>query len=297
MALDGDMADLTEAIEHDAKIEFISRDDPRALETDPPRRRARACRAVQSLWPGTQVTIGPVIEKRLLLRFLPQRAVHAGRFCRDREGRCARSSRATNRSPGSVGSRKDQTGFFATRRETSSRAGRRHSRRTSRSRSTSRATGSISAAARIFDLDRKGRQRLQVDEGGGCLLARRFEQSDADAHLRHGVRQAGRPRCVSEQIEEPKSATIANWGANSICFTSRKKAPAWCSGTRRAGPSSRRDRYMRRRLTGDYSEVNAPQILDKVLVGNLRPLGLVPRGTCSPPNPPATRLRTSAGLR
>ena len=35
--------------------------------------------------------------------------------------------------------------------------------------------------------------------------------------------------------------------------------------------------YMRRRLTGDYSEVNAPQILDKVAVGDLRPLGLVPR--------------------
>jgi threonyl-tRNA synthetase len=32
MALDGEMVDLTEAIEHDAKIEFISRDDPRALE-------------------------------------------------------------------------------------------------------------------------------------------------------------------------------------------------------------------------------------------------------------------------
>ncbi len=35
--------------------------------------------------------------------------------------------------------------------------------------------------------------------------------------------------------------------------------------------------YMRRRLAADYQEVNAPQVLDKQLVGNLRPLGLVSR--------------------
>ena len=32
MALDGKLADLTDPIEHDAKIEFIGREDPRALE-------------------------------------------------------------------------------------------------------------------------------------------------------------------------------------------------------------------------------------------------------------------------
>jgi len=62
MALDGDMADLTEAIEHDAKIEFISRDDPRALELIRHDAAHVLAEAVQSLWPGTQVTIGPVIE-------------------------------------------------------------------------------------------------------------------------------------------------------------------------------------------------------------------------------------------
>ena len=36
-----------------------------------------------------------------------------------------------------------------------------------------------------------------------------------------------------------RSATIASLAANSICSISRKKVPAWCSGTPRAGPSSR----------------------------------------------------------
>src|SRR4029077_4022153 len=62
MALDGDMADLTEAIEHDAKIECSSRDDPRALELIRHDAAHVLAEAVQSLWPGTQVTIGPVIE-------------------------------------------------------------------------------------------------------------------------------------------------------------------------------------------------------------------------------------------
>ena len=62
MALDGDLVDLADAIEHDAKIEFIPRDDPRALELIRHDAAHVLAEAVQSLWPGTQVTIGPVIE-------------------------------------------------------------------------------------------------------------------------------------------------------------------------------------------------------------------------------------------
>ena len=62
MALDGTLADLTAPIEHDAKIEFVGRDDPRALELIRHDAAHVLAEAVQSLWPGTQVTIGPVIE-------------------------------------------------------------------------------------------------------------------------------------------------------------------------------------------------------------------------------------------
>src|SRR6476619_7097490 len=62
MALDGVLTDLGDPIEHDAKIEFISRDDPRALELIRHDAAHVLAEAVQSLWPGTQVTIGPVIE-------------------------------------------------------------------------------------------------------------------------------------------------------------------------------------------------------------------------------------------
>ena len=62
MALDGALTDLADSIERDAKIEFVSRDDPRALELIRHDAAHVLAEAVQSLWPGTQVTIGPVIE-------------------------------------------------------------------------------------------------------------------------------------------------------------------------------------------------------------------------------------------
>src|SRR5437763_13916984 len=62
MALDGRLADLSDPIEHDAKIEFLTREDPRALELIRHDAAHVLAEAVQSLWPGTQVTIGPVID-------------------------------------------------------------------------------------------------------------------------------------------------------------------------------------------------------------------------------------------
>jgi len=62
MALDGVLADLADPIEKDARIEFVSRDDPRALELIRHDAAHVLAEAVQELWPGTQVTIGPVIE-------------------------------------------------------------------------------------------------------------------------------------------------------------------------------------------------------------------------------------------
>lgn len=62
MVLDGLLHDLTDPIEHDAAVEFITRDDPRALELIRHDCAHVLAEAVQTLWPGTQVTIGPVIE-------------------------------------------------------------------------------------------------------------------------------------------------------------------------------------------------------------------------------------------
>jgi threonyl-tRNA synthetase len=62
MALDGALTDLNDPIERDARIEFLTREDPRSLELIRHDCAHVLAEAVQTLWPGTQVTIGPVIE-------------------------------------------------------------------------------------------------------------------------------------------------------------------------------------------------------------------------------------------
>ena len=61
MALEGVVHDLADQITEDARIEFLAREDPRVLELIRHDCAHVLAEAVQSLWPGTQVTIGPVI--------------------------------------------------------------------------------------------------------------------------------------------------------------------------------------------------------------------------------------------
>ena len=62
MALDGVLVDLADPISQNAKIEFVMREDPRALELIRHDCAHVLAEAVQALYPGTQVTIGPVID-------------------------------------------------------------------------------------------------------------------------------------------------------------------------------------------------------------------------------------------
>lgn len=62
MALDGVLSDLNDPIVADARLEIVTRDDPRALELIRHDAAHVMAEAVQELFPGTQVTIGPVIE-------------------------------------------------------------------------------------------------------------------------------------------------------------------------------------------------------------------------------------------
>src|SRR6202043_1455475 len=62
MALEGVVTDLADPIERDAKVEFVPAEDRGSLELIRHDCAHVLAEAVQTLWPGTQVTIGPVIE-------------------------------------------------------------------------------------------------------------------------------------------------------------------------------------------------------------------------------------------
>ena len=69
MTLDGVLSDLADPIKADAEIKFVARTDPEALELIRHDAAHVMAEAVQALWPGTQVTIGPVIENGFFYDF------------------------------------------------------------------------------------------------------------------------------------------------------------------------------------------------------------------------------------
>ena len=115
---------------------------------DPPRRRARARRSGAVAVARHAGHHRPGDRQRLLLRLLPQRAVHAGGFRRHRK-EDARDHRARQTlHQGSVVARRRPRKSSATRASCSRSSWSTPFRKTRSSRSTSKATGSICAAAR-----------------------------------------------------------------------------------------------------------------------------------------------------
>jgi threonyl-tRNA synthetase len=76
MVVDGRLADLADPIEKDAAVKILTRTDPEALELIRHDAAHVMAEAVQSLWPGTQVTIGPVIENGFFYDFAKEEPFH-----------------------------------------------------------------------------------------------------------------------------------------------------------------------------------------------------------------------------
>src|SRR5262245_62822082 len=76
MVVDGRLADLADPIDRDASVKIVSRTDPEALELIRHDAAHVMAEAVQALWPGTQVTIGPVIDNGFFYDFAKDEPFH-----------------------------------------------------------------------------------------------------------------------------------------------------------------------------------------------------------------------------
>ena len=186
MSLDGKLADLADPIAADAKIKFISRTDPEALELIRHDAAHVMAEAVQSLWPKTQVTIGPVIENGFYYDFAKQDPFHPDDLAKieKRMHEIVAEERAVHE--GILEPQEGQGLLQGARRELQGRAGRRDPR--------GRGPQNLQAGRMARPLPRPahgvhgpGRQGVQAAEDRGRLLARRSQQADAAAPLRHGV--------------------------------------------------------------------------------------------------------------
>ncbi|MEH3146838.1 MAG: threonine--tRNA ligase [Methylobacterium frigidaeris] len=265
MALDGRVRDLDETIADDARIEFLDRADPRSLELIRHDCAHVLAEAVQSLWPETQVTIGPVIENGFYYDFHRETPFSPDDFpaieARMREI-IARDAPFTRE----VWARDDVRALFESKGEAFKvelvdaippgedlkiyRQGEwfdlcRGPHMTS--------TGKVGTAFRLMKVAgaywRGDSTKPMLSRIYGTAWA---SQADLDAYL-HRLEEAERRdhRRLGREMDlfhfQEEGPGVVFWHAKGWTVFQELIA------------------YMRRRLKGDYAEVNAPQILDKAL--------------------------------
>jgi threonyl-tRNA synthetase len=265
MALDGEVVDLADPIEHDAKIEFIARDDARALELIRHDAAHVLAEAVQSLWPGTQVTIGPVIENGFYYDFFRNEPFTPEDFpaiekkmreiiARDKpftkEIWSREQTKQVFRDNGEMFKVELVDAIPADQTIKIYRQGDwfdlcRGPHMTS--------TGKIGNAFRLMKVAgaywRGDSNNPMLTRIYGTAFAR---QEELDAYLK--------------QIEEAEKRDHRKLGRELDLFHFQEEGPGVVFWHAKGWTIFQAlIAYMRRRLNGDYSEVNAPQILDKVL--------------------------------
>ncbi len=85
LSLDGELVDLADPITADAAVKIITRSDPEALQLIRHDCAHVMAEAVQALFPGTQVTIGPVIENGFYYDFAKDEPFHPDDLARIEE--------------------------------------------------------------------------------------------------------------------------------------------------------------------------------------------------------------------
>ena len=265
VVLDGKLSDLNDQIAVNSRIEFVDRTDPRALELIRHDCAHVLAEAVQTLWPETQVTIGPVIENGFYYDFYrtepftPEDFSAIEKKMREIIARDAPFSKTTK-------SREDAKDFFRAKGElfkvelVDAIPGDEDIKFYAQGEWTDLCRGphmtSVGKIGTAFKLMKVAGAYWRGDSKNP-MLTRIYgtafaKPEDLSAHL--------------TQIEEAEKRDHRKLGREMDLFHFQEEGPGvvfWHSKGWRMFQEL--TSYMRRRLARDYEEVNAPQILDKSL--------------------------------
>ncbi|MCU4180472.1 threonine--tRNA ligase [Bosea sp. BH3] len=265
MALDGTVVDLADPIDRDAKIEFLNREDPRSLELIRHDAAHVLAEAVQELFPGTQVTIGPVIENGFYYDFARNEPFSLEDFpAIEKKMReiVARDKPFTK----DVWSRDKAKDFFAKKGEAykvelvdaipADQTLKMYAQGEWIDLCRGPHMTSVGKVGTAFKLMKVAGAYWRGDSNN-AMLTRIYgtafaRQEELDAYLK--------------QLEEAEKRDHRKLGREMDLFHFQEEGPGvvfWHSKGWRMFQEI--IAYMRRRLAADYEEVNAPQILDKSL--------------------------------
>ena len=265
MALDGTVVDLSDPITTDAKIELLNREDPRALELIRHDTAHVLAEAVQELFPGTQVTIGPVIENGFFYDFARNEPFTPEDFpAIEKKMReiIARDKPFTKE----VWSRDKAKDFFAAKGEAykvelvdaipADQTLKMYAQGDWIDLCRGPHMTSVGKVGNAFKLMKTAGAYWRGDSNN-AMLTRIYgtafaKQEELDAYLK--------------QLEEAEKRDHRKLGREMDLFHFQEEGPGvvfWHSKGWRLFQEI--IAYMRRRLAADYEEVNAPQILDKSL--------------------------------
>ncbi len=221
-------------------VKIITRTDPEALELIRHDAAHVMAEAVQSLWPGTQVTIGPVIENGFFYDFAKEEPFHPDDLAKI-EAKMHEIITRDAPFTKEFWSRDKAKAFFRNKGELFK----------------VELVDAIPAGEDIkiykqgewLDLCR-GPHMTSTGQIGRRLQAHPFRRAPTGAAnaQANGCSASTAPpgRAMQElaaylkpRSRRPRSATTVSSGARWICSISRRRGRAWCSGIRKAGSCSR----------------------------------------------------------
>jgi threonyl-tRNA synthetase len=265
MALDGVVVDLADPIGRDARIEFLNREDPRALELIRHDCAHVLAEAVQSLFPGTQVTIGPVIDNGFFYDFYREQPFSPEDFA-SIEQKMRQIIAADKPFTKEEWSRDKARSFFETKGEAfkvelvdaipEDQTLKMYAQGDWIDLCRGPHMTSVGKVGNAFKLMKVAGAYWRGDSNNP-MLTRIYgtafaKQEDLDAHL--------------HQIEEAEKRDHRKLGREMDLFHFQDEGPGTVFWHSKGWTMFQQlTAYMRRRLRGDYEEVNAPQLLDKSL--------------------------------